>query len=185
MVLRSSGSVHDLVYLRRFLGGRGSPGLGATEVSAGVGTSLARVARKREDCRSQASRGEEDSDRVDTGRIALRRDTRGSSLVEVMVAMALLLIAVFALASSGSVSTQSLRSGRSYMAASAVAQTTLDSLTAVGWDSLDGKSGSGTVEGYPFKWSSTGTNPRHVVLVVSRDRSGRIASDTFVTYVAR
>lgn len=110
---------------------------------------------------------------------------RGSSLLELVVSLAVLSVAVMALVASGSVASQSLRSGRGYVVASAAARTTLDSLTAVGWDSLAGKSGADTVQGYPLHWSVSGVNPRHVVLVVTREVPGRVAADTFVTYVAR
>lgn len=118
-----------------------------------------------------------------------RRDTlvgnaRGFSVVEILIALMIFAIAVLALASSGFVATKALRSGRSYTTSSSIAQTKLDSLTALGWDSLAGVTGSETVQGYPVSWEVQGTNPRRITLVVQRAIAGQVLSDTFVTYVA-
>ena len=118
-------------------------------------------------------------------RDTLLRNARGVSIIEVMVALVIFAIAVLGLASTGYVASQALRRGRSYMGASAVAQSKLDSLTAVGWNALGGKSGTETVQGYPITWNVQGTNPRRLILEVQRTVSGRVFRDTFVTYVAR
>lgn len=111
--------------------------------------------------------------------------TQGASLVEVMMALSIFVIVVLALTTSGFVASRTLRSGRSYMATSAVAQTKLDSLRAVGWLALAGQSGADTVEGYPVTWDVQGTNPRHVVVLVQRTVPAGVFVDTFVTYVAQ
>lgn len=113
------------------------------------------------------------------------RDARGVSVVEVLVALMIFTLAILALATAGSVASRTLRSGRSYMGSWAVAQSKLDSLTAVGWAALGGQSGTETVQGYPVTWEVQGTNPRRVILVVERHLSGTVYADTFVTYVAQ
>ncbi len=113
------------------------------------------------------------------------RDARGVSLVEVLVALLIFTMAILALATAGSIASKTLRSGRSYMGSWAVAQSKLDSLTALGWTALGGQSGTETVQGFPVTWNVQGTNPRRVTLVVQRTLSGTVYADTFVTYVAQ
>ncbi len=112
------------------------------------------------------------------------RDARGVSLVEVLVALLIFTMAILALATAGSIASKTLRSGRSYMGSWAVAQSKLDSLTALGWAALGGQSGTETVQGFAVTWNVQGTNPRRVTLVVQRNLSGTVYPDTFVTYVA-
>ncbi len=112
------------------------------------------------------------------------RNARGVSLVEVLVALLIFTMAILALATAGSMASKTLRSGRSYMGSWAVAQSKLDSLTALGWTALGGQSGTETVQGFPVTWNVQGTNPRRVTLVVQRNLSGTVYPDTFVTYVA-
>ncbi len=112
------------------------------------------------------------------------RDARGVSLVEVLVALLVFTMAILALATAGAMASKTLRSGRSYMGSWAVAQSKLDSLTAVGWTDLGGQSGTETVQGHLVTWEVQGTNPRRVILVVHRNPSGTVYVDSFVTYVA-
>ena len=114
-----------------------------------------------------------------------RFDARGVSIIEVLVALSIFTIAILVLASTGLVSTRTLRAGRSYMTASAVAQTKLDSLTSLGWTGLTGVSGSATVQGYPVTWEVYGVNPKRIILVVHRQVAAKVYADSFVTYVAQ
>ena len=113
------------------------------------------------------------------------RDASGVSVIEVLVALLLLTLVILSLASATFVASQTLRSGRSYMGVWSVAQSKLDSLTAVGWTALGGTSGADTVQGYPVTWDVQGVNPRKVILVVQRSVSGQVFADSFVTYVAQ
>ena len=115
-----------------------------------------------------------------------KRDTRGISLVEVLVALLIFSVAIIGLSSVGLVSSKTLRTGDSYTNASIAAQTKLDSLRSVGWAALtDGLTGSDTVQGYAVSWSVAGNDPRKVTLVVARSVLGTVYPDTFVTYVAQ
>ncbi len=112
-------------------------------------------------------------------------NARGVSIIEVIVALFIFTIVVLGLAASGLVASQTLRSGRSFIASSAVAQSKLDSLTAMGWDSIGGASGTDNVQGFPVSWNVLGTNPRRVIVVVQRTAPTGVFADTFVTYVAQ
>ena len=113
-------------------------------------------------------------------------NTRGVSLIEVIVAILIFTMAIVALTSVGLVSTRTLRAGDSYGVASIAAQSKLDSLTSLGWAVLtDGLTGADTVQGYPVAWEVKGTDPRRVILVVDRYVAGTVYADTFVTYVAQ
>ncbi len=115
-----------------------------------------------------------------------KRDTRGISLVEILVALLIFSVAIIGLSSVGLVSTRTLRAGDSYARASIAAQSKLDSLRSAGWAALtDGLTGSDNVQGYAVSWSVAGTDPRRVTLVVARSVMGMIYPDTFVTYVAQ
>lgn len=115
-----------------------------------------------------------------------KRDTRGISLVEILVALLIFSVAIVGLSSVGLVSSRTLRSADSYANASIAAQSKLDSLRSAGWAALtDGLTGSDNVQGYAVSWSVAGTDPRKVTLVVARSVMGTIYPDTFVTYVAQ
>ena len=111
-------------------------------------------------------------------------NTRGGSLVEVMVALTILTIAIMVLGATSVVASQSLRAGRGYAQSATVAQGKLDSLRAMGWAALAGETGSDNVAGVPVAWAVVGTNPRAVVLIVQRQTPEAVQADTFVTYVA-
>jgi type II secretion system protein I len=108
---------------------------------------------------------------------------RGMTVIEVMVALLVFTVAIMTLASTGFVASQALRSARSYMAASTVAQSKLDSLSAIGWHGLATASGAEVVRGYPVTWTVQGTNPKKVTVVVKRILNTAVYADTFVTYV--
>jgi Tfp pilus assembly protein PilV len=116
---------------------------------------------------------------------APRLDSRGISIVELLVAMIVLSIGVLALASTSVIASRSLQDGREYSASSAVAQRKLDSLTAVGWTALAGASGTDVTNGHAVAWQVQGTNPRTILLTVARQSRRTTVADTFVTYVAK
>lgn len=110
---------------------------------------------------------------------------RGYSLVEVMVALVMFAFGLLALAHGALTASSTVRASQSYTKSAAVAQSTLDSLRGVGWAGLNGVSGADTVQGVPMSWSTSGTNPRRVIVVVQRQGFDTMRPDTFVTYVAQ
>ncbi len=110
---------------------------------------------------------------------------RGMTLIEVMVALTVFTIAVLVLASSGVVAYQTLEHGDDFAHSSSIAQTKLDSLTALGWAALVAQTGSDTVASYPVSWAVQGSNPRRITMIVERQSFGNTLADTFVTYVAQ
>ncbi len=109
---------------------------------------------------------------------------RGMTLIEVMVALTVFTIAILALASSGVVAYQTLDHGGDLAHSATIAQTKLDSLTALGWAALGPQTGSETVAGYPVNWVVQDSNPRRITMIVQRQAAGTVMADTFVTYVA-
>jgi Tfp pilus assembly protein PilV len=107
------------------------------------------------------------------------------SLIEVVVALTIFSTALLGLARAGFVTSQTLRHGRSYMTEWTVAQSKLDSLSSLGWEALDGESGSEKVGGFFVTWEALGVNPREIVLVVHRRVLHRVRPDTFTTSVAK
>lgn len=110
---------------------------------------------------------------------------RGMTLIEVMVALTVFTIAVLVLASTGVVAYQTLEHGDDFAHSASIAQTKLDSLTALGWAALGPQTGSETVAGYPVSWAVQDSNPRRIILIVERQAFGNTLADTFVTYVAQ
>ena len=105
-------------------------------------------------------------------------------MVEIMIALVVFTVSILAMTATSFHATQTLRLANGYTAAAAAAQWKLDSLTAVGWAALGGQSGADTVQGYPVTWNVQGTDPRKVILVVTRQVTPTARADTFVTYVA-
>lgn len=112
-------------------------------------------------------------------------DERGNTLIEVLVALIMFAFGLLALAHGALTASSTVRASQSYTRSAAVAQSTLDSLRAVGWAGLNGVSGTDTIQGVPVTWSTAGTNPRRVIVVVERQGFGTMRPDTFVTYVAQ
>lgn len=110
---------------------------------------------------------------------------RGMTLIEVMVALTVFTIAILVLASTGVVAYQTLEHGDDFAHSATIAQTKLDSLTALGWAALGPQTGSDTVASYPVSWVVQDSNPRRIILVVEREAYGNTMADTFVTYVAQ
>ncbi len=109
---------------------------------------------------------------------------RGMTLIEVMVALTVFTIAILVLASTGVVAYQTLEHGDDFAHSATIAQTKLDSLTALGWAALVPQTGSDTVASYPVSWVVQDSNPRRIIMVVQRQAAGTVMADTFVTYVA-
>ena len=106
----------------------------------------------------------------------------GTSLVEVIVAMVIFAIAVLAAAQHGVVARQQARTAEMITEAAAAAEYQLETLRGMDFDSVT--SSADTVYGYPMSWAVTGTDPKVVVLTVSRPAGvGTSAVDTFATSI--
>ncbi len=115
---------------------------------------------------------------------ALRWDTRGASLVEVLVSLLVFTVAVLGLTSSGVVSSGQVREGWTDSRLWSAVHHQLDSLTAAGYASVT--SGADTVAGYEMVWTVEAGNPKKIVLVTgTANYKGVAAKDTFVTYLAK
>jgi Tfp pilus assembly protein PilV len=117
------------------------------------------------------------------GKIKKVREREGVTLVEVLIGVIILSVALLGLAAAGGVAARQVYRGRVDMGRWAALQQQLESLVAEGYDNVTG--GSGTVQGYPMSWNVTGTNPKQITLVVTRENfRGQMVQDTVVTYLA-
>jgi Tfp pilus assembly protein PilV len=107
----------------------------------------------------------------------------GVTLVEILIGVIILSVALLGLAAAGGVAARQVYMGRVDMGRWAALQQQLESLVATGYDNV--ADGSGTIQGYPMGWTVTGTNPKQVTLVMTRDNfRGLTVQDTLVTYLA-
>ena len=114
-----------------------------------------------------------------------RSNSGGFSVIEVLVAITIFSIVVLGVAATGAVSARNLNSGQESTSAATAVQSKVDSLTSLGWAALTAQSGSDSVQGHAVNWMVTGTNPRHVVVVVQRHVMSQTFADTIVTYVSK
>jgi prepilin-type N-terminal cleavage/methylation domain-containing protein len=111
------------------------------------------------------------------------KEEKGVSLIEVLIGVVILAIALLGLAAAGGVAARQVYNGRLDMARWAAIQEQIESLVAVGYDSISG--GSGTVQGYPMTWTVTGTDPKEIMLVITRENYAKqTVQDTLITYMA-
>ena len=123
-----------------------------------------------------------------TGRgrlFALARDPRGSSLLEVIVAVVVFAIGFLSLVGGSLIASRTMKDSRDLAVVSAAAESMLDSLKAGGWTAIGGRSGAKTVRGHALTWQVTGNNPRKVLVVVTRRTWPSPRNDSVVTYVAK
>ena len=113
------------------------------------------------------------------------QDSSGISIIEAILALSIFTLGIHGLAMSGLAASRSLRQGRALAAASAAAQTKLDSLAGLGWAALSTTAGADTVQGLPLTWNVSGNNPREVNVVVHRPSASAVQLDSYVTYVAK
>ncbi|UCC71302.1 MAG: prepilin-type N-terminal cleavage/methylation domain-containing protein [Gemmatimonadota bacterium] len=111
------------------------------------------------------------------------RDRDGVSLVEILIAVIILSVALLGLAAAGGVAARQVYMGRVDMGRWAALQQQLESLVAEGYDNVT--AGSDTVQGYPMEWAVSGTDPKQITLLMTRENfRGEIVQDTLVTYMA-
>lgn len=112
------------------------------------------------------------------------RDERGTSLVEVMVGLIILMTALVGLLGAMGVAAQVTVRGRADLQWWAAVQWKADSLVSLGAGNVG--DGSDVVHGHAMSWTVSGMNPQRIDLVV--DREGRVTSetiqDTVILYVS-
>ena len=107
----------------------------------------------------------------------------GVSIVEVLVALLVFTIGALAATQHSLTANQQAKAGEIITESAAAAQYQMETLGSLPRDSL--VSGSGSVWGFPIKWTVSGTDLKVVVLAVERRRVlGGVTVDTFVTYYA-
>ena len=112
-----------------------------------------------------------------------RQDDRGASLIEVLVSVMILSLAVSGLSGAGILAGTQLRVSRSDMRVYKAAQSQMELLTSMDYDSLT--NGSTEIDGYPVVWTVEGSGPKKLTMVIEREGIQRAAvADTFVTYLA-
>ena len=110
-------------------------------------------------------------------------DRRGVSLVEILIGVIILTVALLGLAAAGGVAARQVYTGRLDMARWAAVQQQLESLVAEGYDNV--QTDSAVVQGYPMRWTVSGTNPKQIMLIMERENYvGQMVEDTFITYLA-
>ncbi len=118
----------------------------------------------------------------------MNNDTRisgadaGISLLEVLIALLVFTIGVFAAVEQSLTARQQTRAGEYITEAAAAAQYQMEELRSHPYDSLE--SGSDTVWGFPLTWTVSGARPKVALLTVERPSVlGGVTLDTFVTYI--
>ncbi len=112
-----------------------------------------------------------------------RFDEGGVSLVEVMIGIIILAVALLGLAAAGGVAARQVQSGRQDMSRWAAIQEQFEWIVARGYDNVTDS--SSVVQGYPMTWTVTGTDPKKVILLMTRENfQGTTVQDTFITYLA-
>ena len=101
-----------------------------------------------------------------TGRRDRLGDRHGVSLIEVLLGLSILAIALLGLAAAGGVAARQVAAGRQDMRRWVAVQQQVETLIAQGYDSVT--AGSAVVEGYPMRWTISGTQPKRVELISER-----------------
>ena len=110
------------------------------------------------------------------------RNERGSTLVELVMAISVFTIGVLGMVQTSVVTRMQAKAGQISTDVWSVSQSQIETLRGLEFDSL--RSGSGSVRGFPVTWTVSGTDPKIVTLGVVRPRvTGGLAVDTFVTMI--
>jgi len=92
------------------------------------------------------------------------RARRGTSLVEILIAAVMLMVAVMGLLGASSSISQQMGAGRRQMVAASIAQRRLDSLQSLPCTTLSAAgSGSGTSNGIREQWTVTGSGATRTI----------------------
>lgn len=111
-------------------------------------------------------------------------DTRGFSLVEVIVAMVILTVGVLGLAASARAVSSLTTEGGRMSGAAAAASSQFEMLRAGTCSTMAGGTGT-AADGYSLSWTvATSGLLKQVTLAVSYSTGRKIRSTTFVTYIS-
>jgi Tfp pilus assembly protein PilV len=111
------------------------------------------------------------------------REERGVSLVEILVGVLILSVAILGLAGAGAVAARHVNYGRNDMLLWLAVGGKVEDLVAAGYSGVT--TDSAFVQGYPMRWTVTGTDPKKVTLIVQRQNlSGAAVEDTLILYVS-
>jgi prepilin-type N-terminal cleavage/methylation domain-containing protein len=116
-------------------------------------------------------------------RTAALSDARGMTLVELLVAVVILTVTLFALAAATGVTARQVDMGREDTDSWMALQTQVETLIQQGYDDL--VDGSAEVNGHPIRWTVAAGNPKKVLIMVERwNTNRRIVEDTLLFYLA-
>ncbi len=110
-------------------------------------------------------------------------DRRGTSLVEVIVAIIFLAGVLLSLAAATGLAARQMKHSQRDLNVSAALQTFVETLRSEGYVGIASRSstGSESVMGYPMTWNVSGTDPKKVVIDIEwLTRSGQAVRDTVV-----
>ena len=112
---------------------------------------------------------------------------RGSSLVEVLIAMSLLSFVMLGLGGAATLGLSQMGKARQDLAYAADVQQVSDSLVGKGWNKVT--SGSATIRGRAVSWTVTTINPKSQKVAIVAQRRGQantsvIYPDTVTLYLA-
>jgi prepilin-type N-terminal cleavage/methylation domain-containing protein len=110
---------------------------------------------------------------------------RGSTLLEVLVAVVVFAIGLLSLMAGSLVGARAMRDSKSFASAAMAAQSTVDSLKAVGWADIAGASGSYSVRGHDVTWSVSNDDPRRVVVTITRRTLPSGVYDSLVAFIGK
>ncbi len=114
-------------------------------------------------------------------RVRERRSSEGFSLVEILVAIAVLSGALLGLVAGSLQAARYLGDGKHQLETWAAMQTQMEQLTSQGYAGVT--SGSATVDGQAMSWDVSGVDPKVVVLVAERrSRFGATVLDSLVMH---
>jgi len=113
---------------------------------------------------------------------------RGFSLVEVMIAIALLGVAIMSLAGAATLGLAQMGKARQDLQYSADVQQVADSLVGAGWNHVS--NGSSTIRGRPVSWAGTTVSASSQKVDIIVERRGQasqttIYQDTVTLFLAR
>ncbi len=112
-----------------------------------------------------------------------QQDETGTTLLEVLVAILVLVIAIVGLSYAGIIAVKQDRLGWTDSQLWTAVHHQLDSLRTVGYENVT--AGADTVMGFPMVWDVQGTDPKKIILeALAPNSKAEAVPDTFVTYIA-
>jgi hypothetical protein len=97
--------------------------------------------------------------------------------------MMILSVTLLGLAAATATAARRVVDGRTEMKRWTVLQQQVEEIVRMGYDSVT--SGNRTVDGYPVRWTVTGTNPKSIGIVVTwKNSMGKAVEDSMLYYLA-